>query len=61
MSSVGADVGQSFPSPVSREYTAPSAFAGTLHELVFEVDPTRSEHEREEQAAARYDAEMSAQ
>jgi hypothetical protein len=32
-----------------------------LHELVVEVDPTRSERERAEQAQARFDSEMSKQ
>ena len=61
MSSVGADIGRSHNSPVSPEYAAPFRFAGTLHELVVSVDPSRSEREREEQARARFAAEMSTQ
>jgi arylsulfatase A-like enzyme len=60
-SSIGARIGRGTHSPVSREITGPFPFQGTLHELVVEVDPSRSERERAEQAAARYDSEMSQQ
>ena len=61
MSSIGADVGKGNNSAVSPEYRGPFPFTGRLHELTVDVDPSRSEREREEQAKARYDAEMSTQ
>ena len=61
MSSIGADVGHGNGSPVSTEYSGRFPFTGTLHELVVEVDPSRSERERMEQAKDRYDGEMTKQ
>ena len=61
MSSIGADIGRSYQSPVSPQYEVPFRFAGTLHELTVEVDPSQSEREREAQAQDRYDAEMARQ
>lgn len=61
MSSIGASIGTGNNSPVSPEYAGPFPFAGTLHELVVEVDPSRSEREQMEQAKDRYDAEMAKQ
>jgi hypothetical protein len=46
---------------VSTEYGGRFPFAGTLHELTVEVDKTRSEREREANAKARYDSEISRQ
>jgi arylsulfatase len=60
-SSIGARIGRGTHSPVSREFTGPFPFEGALHELVVEVDPSRSERERAEQAADRFDSEMSKQ
>jgi arylsulfatase A-like enzyme len=59
--SIGADIGTGTHSPVSREITGRFPFEGTLHELVIDLDKSRSQREREEQAAARYDSEMSKQ
>ncbi len=59
--SIGADVGKGTDSPVSREIAGRFPFAGTLHELVVELDKTRSERERDEQAAARFDSDMAKQ
>ncbi|MDZ7676673.1 MAG: arylsulfatase [Acidimicrobiales bacterium] len=59
--SIGADVGKGTHSPVSPEIDGPFPFEGTLHELVIDLDPSGSRRERDEQAAARYDSEMSKQ
>ena len=61
MSSVGADVGLDRLSPVSDRYTGSFPFGGAIRRLDVEVAKSRSEVEREAQAAARYDAEMSQQ
>ncbi|MEL7206684.1 MAG: arylsulfatase [Actinomycetota bacterium] len=57
----GTDIGKGTHSPVSREFTGPFPFEGTLHEVTVDLDKTRSERERDEQAAARYDSEMTTQ
>jgi arylsulfatase len=59
--SIGADIGTGTNSPVSPEISGRFPFDGTLHELVVDLDPRRSKREREEQAAARFDSEMSKQ
>ena len=61
MSSYGADIGRGTTSPVSEAYSGPFPFAGTIHELTFDVDPSRSELERDAEAAERYEAEMNKQ
>ena len=60
-SSTGSDVGHGTETAVSREYTGRFPFAGTLHELVIDLDPTRSERERQELAQAQLDSEMTKQ
>ena len=60
-SSTGSDIGHGTETAVSCEYTGRFPFAGTLHELVIELDPTRSQRERQEQAKARFDSEMTKQ
>jgi hypothetical protein len=59
--SIGADIGRGTNSPVCPEITGRFPFAGTLHELVIDLDASRSERERAERAAARYDSEMARQ
>ncbi len=61
MSSVGADIGRGHDSPVSPSIRGRFPFEGTLHELVVQLDRSRSARERDEQAAARHDAEMTRQ
>ena len=61
MSSIGADVGHGTHSAVSTEYGGRFPFAGTLHELTVDVDQSRSERQREQEAKDRYDAEMAKQ
>jgi arylsulfatase A-like enzyme len=41
ISSVGASIGYDHGSAVSRRYTAPFAFTGTLHEVVIQLPPRR--------------------
>ena len=61
MSSIGADVGRGNNSAVSTAYSGVFPFAGTLHELTVDVDKSRSELQREQEAKDRFDAEMSKQ
>ena len=61
MTSVGADVGLDRLSPVSDDYRSPNPFTGRIERLVVEVDPTRSEREAMEQAAAQAGAEFAGQ
>ena len=61
MSSIGADVGRGNNSAVSGAYSGQFPFGGTLHEVVIDVDKSRSELQREQEARDRFDVEMSKQ
>jgi arylsulfatase len=52
VSSVGSSLGRDHGSAVSDRYSAPFAFTGTLHEVVIQLPPRRSDSETKTEAAA---------
>ena len=52
VTSVGSSLGRDHGSAVSDRYEAPFAFTGTLHEVVIQLPPRRSDSETKTEAAA---------